>query len=78
MVRMKFCNQDISKTISDIRFKLGQLKEYNEQDYQVKIKTKCLSYCPLQIRTLNTCNKDISITITASSIQFYQLIEDDE
>ena len=36
------------------------------------------SYCPLQIWTLKTCNKDIAKTIPASGLKFGQLIEDDE
>ena len=33
---------------------------------------------PLQIWPLKTCNKDISKTITASSLKLSQLIEDDD
>ena len=36
----------------------------------------CSSYCPLQIRTLKTCNISISKTITACGLRFGQLIED--
>ena len=36
----------------------------------------CLSYCPLQIWPLKTCNKDISKILTASSLKLGQLIED--
>ena len=31
MVRMKFCNQDISKTITAMSYKLGQLTENNDK-----------------------------------------------
>ena len=34
-----------------------------------------LSYCPLQILTLKTCNKDISKIIIASSFKRGQLID---
>ena len=38
-----------------------------------------LSYCPLQILSLKTCNQGISKkTITASSFKLGQLIEDNE
>ena len=53
--------------------------------FDMKIKKKKLfyyflvtMYCPLQIWTLKTCNKDISETIIASGLKFGQLIEDDE
>ena len=36
------------------------------------------NYLPLQIWTLKVCNHDISKTITARSLKFGQLIEDDE
>ena len=36
---MQFCNQDISKTITDSSFQLGQLIEDNEY-YLVKLKKK--------------------------------------
>ena len=35
-----------------------------------------LSYCPLQIWTSKNFNKDVSKTVTASSLRFGQLIED--
>ena len=35
-----------------------------------------LSYCPLQILVLKTCNQDTTKTITASSLKLCQLIED--
>ena len=37
-----------------------------------------LSYCPLQIWALETCNQDISKIIIASSFKHGQLVEDDE
>ena len=37
-----------------------------------------LTYCPLQILALKTCNQDISKTITASKFNLRQLIEDNE
>ena len=37
-----------------------------------------LSYCPLQILALKACSQDISKTITASSLNLCQLIEDNE
>ena len=36
------------------------------------------NYLPLQILTLKICIHDISKTITARSLKFGQLIEDDE
>ena len=48
----------------------------------MKIKKKSrpvfLSYCPLQILALKTCNKDILKTITARYLKLGQLIEDDQ
>ena len=35
---MKFCNQDISKTITAMSFKLGQLIEHKTVDNLVKIR----------------------------------------
>ena len=49
---MKFCNQDISKTITARSFKLGQLIEDNEKITGLKFLKKLFfffSYCPLQI-----------------------------
>ena len=65
---MKFCNQDISKTIAARSFKHGQLIEDN--DWII-----FSSYCPLEIWPLKSCNKDISKNITASSLKSGQLIE---
>ena len=36
------------------------------------------SYCPLQILVLQTCNKNISKTVIASSFKHGQLIEDND
>ena len=47
----------------------------------MKIRKKVVvfsNYLPLQIWTLKICNHDISKTITAISLKFGQLIEDDE
>ena len=48
----------------------------------MKIKKKVIiffsNYLPLQIWTLKICIHDISKTITARSLNFGQLIEDDE
>ena len=78
---MKFCNQGISKTSIARSFKLGQLIEDNEWINWLnflKVILFFLSYCPLQIWPLKTCNKDTSKNITASSLKPGQLIEDDE
>ena len=49
---MKFCNQDISITVTAISLKLGQLIEENQKITWWKLKKKSfLSYCPLQILT---------------------------
>ena len=87
---LPFANFDIDnlmsqKTITARNFKLGQLIV----DYLVIIKENgfffrfialCIfsSYCPLQILTSKTCNKDISKTIIARRLRFGQLIEDGE
>ena len=77
---LPFANFDIDnlmsqKTITARNFKLGQLIV----DYLVIIKENVVffsSYCPLQILTSKTCNKDISKTIIARRLRFGQLIED--
>ena len=78
---MKFCNQDISIIVKARNFKLGQLivdNEWKTGETFKKSDSIFLIYCPLQIRPLKTCNKDISKTITASSLKLGQLVEDDE
>ena len=49
-VRMKFCNQDISKTITAMSYKLGQLTENNEKTIRRKLKIYFIfsSRCPLR------------------------------
>ena len=44
----------------------------------LKKKLFFFNYLPLQIRALKICNHDISKSITASSFNLGQLIEDDE
>ena len=39
---------------------------------------KFLSYCPLQIWAIKTCNQKISKIIIASSFKHGQLVEDDK
>ena len=62
---MKFCNQDISKTITASLVKIIFFFSY----YLLKIWT---------LKSLKTCNKDILKTITARSLKFGQVIENDE
>ena len=62
-------------------FKLGQVIEDNEKVTWLTFKKSYfifLSYCLLQMLALKTCNQDISKTITASSFNLVQLIEDNE
>ena len=70
-VIMIFCNQNISKTITAMSFKLGQLIDGNELITLMNFFNKSLffSYCPLQILALKSCNQDISKTISASSFK---------
>ena len=73
---------DISNTIPARSYKLGQLIEDNKLVVWLffPVIALCIfsSYCPLQIWTSKTFNKDISKTITASSLRFGQLKEDGE
>ena len=74
---MKFCNQDISKTITARIFKLGQLIEDNEwitwSNYK-KVSFLCvIALCKFGHRKL-----DISKTITARSFKLGQPIEENE
>ena len=78
-----FCNHDISKTITAMSFKLGQIiEDMMSIDSLVKIKKKKLFYFRVialcKYLALKTCNKDISKTITASSFKLDQLIENNE
>ena len=82
-VILKFCNQDISKTITAMSFKLGQLIEHNEKITWWKFKKSYFifsSYCHLQIWSLKTCHQDTCIwkSIVAWSFKHGQLVEDDE
>ena len=43
-----------------------------------KIKKNLLSYCPLKIWALETCDQDILKNIVAISFKHGQLVEDDE
>ena len=77
----KICNHDISKTITAMNFKLGQLTENDGKLIGENKKKSCCffsNYLPLQFWTLNICNHDISKTITARSFKLGQLIEGDE
>ena len=65
MVRMKLCNQDISKTIIARSFKLGQLIEDN-------VKMHC---CNFKKQCYYIYNKSSSKIISASSFKFGQLID---
>ena len=49
-VKMKFCNQDISNTITAMSYKLGQLTENNEKTIRRKLEIYFIfsSSCPLR------------------------------
>ena len=62
---MKFCNQDISKTIIARSFKLGHLIEDNEKINWRNFGKKVIifsSYCLLQLCPLKTCSKDSAVS----------------
>ena len=80
---MNCCSQDISNIITVRSSKHGLSIEDNEHITWLKYRKMfflCVlgffsSYCALQIWTLKTCNKYISIIIAARSFKLGQLIE---
>ena len=84
---MKFCYQDILKTIKAWCFKLNKVRENTKKITLRKFEEKNLSsYSLLQLWALKTCikdkkfcNKKKSKSITATrSFKLGQLIEEDE
>ena len=77
MVIMKFCKQDISKSITAMSFHYGQLIEDNERINLVKI---IFFYIFLAIALCKSGHRklDISKIITARSFKLGRLIEDNE
>ena len=67
---MKFCNQDISKTITARSFKLGQLIEDNEKITWLKFLKKFFffSYCPLQIFDLENLISQKTLQLGAPNL----------
>ena len=78
---MIVCNQDISKTITAMSLKFGQVIEDNESIIWWKfLKSYFFSVIALCkfLAIMIFCNQDISKTITAMSFKVGHVIEDDE
>ena len=54
------------------------MSRFSGQNFFKKKLLRFLSYCPLQIWALETCNQDISKIIIASSFKHGQSVEDGE
>ena len=73
---MKYCNQDISKTITARSFKLAQLKADNERLPGENLKKIILFFLVIALCKFGHRKHDISKTITARSFKLAQHIED--
>ena len=75
---MKFCNQDISKTIATRSFKFAQLIAENEITW-LKLKKKIILYfLVIALCKFGHRKHDISKSVTARSFKLAQLLEDNE
>ena len=75
---MKFCKQDISKTLTAMSFKLDQLIEHNEYITWCKFKKSYLIFLSYSLCKFGHKKFDISNTITTLSFKLGQVIVDNE